>query len=244
MSYQVSVIIPVYNGARLLRRSIESVLRQTRPVAEILVIDDGSTDRTCEIVRSYGAPVRLISQQNAGAAAARNHGAREATAEWLAFLDHDDEWLPNKLELQLGALENMPDARLCYGPFWLFGLKGSVTKVFTPLRDVRERARVGNPFPPSVVVVRRAEYLELGGFRGPQNQLRGLGAFCPVCRPFSRHGDHRDHAELLRNAGQQQSQRSFWYAQECAHHRGRIFAAGHIRYYEGHMAAEDQSLHL
>src|ERR1700687_5608941 len=98
MDYSVTAIIPVYNGAALIRRSIESVLSQTHPADELIVVDDGSTDETSTIIRSYGAKVRHLYQPNSGVAAARNNGVKQASSQWIAFLDHDDEWLPDKLE--------------------------------------------------------------------------------------------------------------------------------------------------
>src|ERR1051326_9104660 len=95
----ITAIIAVYNGAELIQRSIDSVLAQTRPADELIVVDDGSTDRTGEIVQSYGSRVRYIRQNNSGVSTARNRAAKEAKSEWIAFLDHDDEWLPQKLEM-------------------------------------------------------------------------------------------------------------------------------------------------
>ncbi len=91
----VSVIIPAYNEAGRIAAGIESVLAQTRAPAEILVIDDGSTDATAAIAARY--PVRVIRQRNAGISAARNRGFREATGSWIALLDADDLWLPERL---------------------------------------------------------------------------------------------------------------------------------------------------
>ncbi len=104
----VAAIIPVYNGAAFVADAIESVLAQTHPVAECIVVDDGSTDATPDVVGRFGAPVRLIRQANAGVASARNRGATEATAERVAFLDADDAWTPRKLERQLAAAAALP----------------------------------------------------------------------------------------------------------------------------------------
>jgi glycosyltransferase involved in cell wall biosynthesis len=104
---KVTAVIPVYNGAALIRRSIESVLAQTRPADELIVVDDGSTDETSSIVRSYGASVRYVHQRNSGVAAARNKGVEQATSEWIAFLDADDYWEPLKLERQLAFSEGV-----------------------------------------------------------------------------------------------------------------------------------------
>ena len=109
----VSVIIPAYNAAGFVDRAIESALAQTHPPLEILVIDDGSKDATSEVVARWAPPVRLLQQQNGGPAAARNHGAREARGEWLAFLDADDRWLPEKLARQLASAKT-PDVALVY----------------------------------------------------------------------------------------------------------------------------------
>jgi len=97
----VSVVIPAYNAAATIVAAIESVLAQTRPADEIIVVDDGSKDDTTAVVERFGPAVRLVRQANAGCGQARNTGAREARGTWLAFLDADDYWLPTKLERQL-----------------------------------------------------------------------------------------------------------------------------------------------
>jgi glycosyltransferase involved in cell wall biosynthesis len=164
MEYRVTAIIPVFNGAALIRRSIESVLSQTRPADEVIVVDDGSTDETANIVRSYGLRVRYLRQPNSGVAAARNNGVKQAKSEWIAFLDHDDEWLPNKLERQMALLEHHPTAALCYSAYWLHTLDGPKLLAHLPLRNLWPAARLRNPFPPSVAILRRAEFLQIGGF--------------------------------------------------------------------------------
>jgi glycosyltransferase involved in cell wall biosynthesis len=103
---RVSVVIPAYNRAATLDRCLDSVLRQTRPPDEVLVVDDCSTDDTSAVVRGRGdSRVRLLRQaQNQGAQAARNRGIEAATGDWIAFQDSDDWWYPNKLERQVAAL--------------------------------------------------------------------------------------------------------------------------------------------
>ena len=119
MDSTVSVIIPAYNAANYVVRAVESALAQTHPPAEILVVDDGSKDRTAEVVAAMAPPVRLIRKENGGPASARNLGAREARGSWLALLDADDWWFPDKLRLQLqtaaepgvGMVHCLPDHR-------------------------------------------------------------------------------------------------------------------------------------
>lgn len=104
-SPRFSVIIPAYNAAGLVSRAIQSALSQTYPVLEIIVVDDGSSDATAEVAARTGPGVAVIQQKNAGPAAARNTGAAVAKGDWLAFLDADDAWLPNKLAVQVGETE-------------------------------------------------------------------------------------------------------------------------------------------
>jgi glycosyltransferase involved in cell wall biosynthesis len=111
----VAAVIPVYNGGAFVAEAIESVLGQTHPVAECIVVDDGSTDPTAEIVARFGGRVRLIRQANSGVATARNRGAAAASARYVAFLDADDAWAPEKLERQLAAAGELerPGLVLC-----------------------------------------------------------------------------------------------------------------------------------
>lgn len=114
---QVSVIIPTYNSARYVVDAVESVLAQTYRDFEVIVIDDGSTDETPEVMKRYGAPVRYLRQENAGVAAARNRGIAESRGRYIAFLDADDTWFPEKLERQMAALAGSGGARACYSAF-------------------------------------------------------------------------------------------------------------------------------
>lgn len=96
---QISVIIPVYNRPNLIKRAVDSVLSQTEPPLEIIVVDDGSTDETAELLHAYGTQLKVIRQENQGVSAARNRGIEAARGDWIAFLDSDDAWLPEKLKM-------------------------------------------------------------------------------------------------------------------------------------------------
>jgi glycosyltransferase involved in cell wall biosynthesis len=105
----ISVIIPVFNGERFLAEAIKSVLGQTLPAAEVIVVDDGSTDGSSEIAHGFGPSVHYIRQTNQGPAAARNVGVNAARGQMLAFLDADDFWLPEKLAKQSAMLQQQGD---------------------------------------------------------------------------------------------------------------------------------------
>ena len=117
----VSVVIPTFNCAAYLEEALRSVLAQTHPAREIIVVDDGSTDATASVVASFGAAVSYVFQANAGVAAARNAGMARARGDYIAFLDADDYWAPDKLETQLRLMAACPDVDLVCTDFWLDG---------------------------------------------------------------------------------------------------------------------------
>jgi glycosyltransferase involved in cell wall biosynthesis len=111
----ITAVIPTFNRAQYVGEAIDSILAQTQPVSEIIVVDDGSTDDTAEIIKKYGPAIRCISQQNRGPAAARNRGIREARGDFVAFLDSDDLWVPKKIELQLDFFGRYPEIEFVFG---------------------------------------------------------------------------------------------------------------------------------
>lgn len=125
----VSVIIPTYNRARVINRCIDSVLNQTYPDCEIIVIDDGSSDSTPDIVRQY-TNINYIRQRNSGVATARNRGLEEAKGEWFAFLDSDDFWHPDKLAIQVKLLNNT-NYKVCYTQSLDFNILEDISFVHT-----------------------------------------------------------------------------------------------------------------
>lgn len=149
-SPSVSAIIPAYNGASFIHRAIESALAQTHPLLEVIVVDDGSKDGTAEAAAKY--PVTVLRRSNGGPAAARNAGLKHAKGEWLAFLDHDDTWYPNKTELQLSFANDAVAALFCE--------KASGTNQIS-FADMFAANYGGNP---SGMMIRRKVLEQLGGF--------------------------------------------------------------------------------
>ncbi|MBT2969563.1 MAG: glycosyl transferase [gamma proteobacterium symbiont of Ctena orbiculata] len=116
----VSVVIPTHNRAHTLPRALDSVLAQSHQPLEIIVVDDGSDDETAELMEDHYGCCDYLRQANQGVSSARNLGIEKARGEWIALLDSDDRWLPNKLQLQLEALAGAPRYRLCHtDEFWI-----------------------------------------------------------------------------------------------------------------------------
>jgi glycosyltransferase involved in cell wall biosynthesis len=113
----VSVIVPCFNSEAHIAETIESVLAQTYKNVEIIVVDDGSTDNTREIVTTYASHVRLVCQRNSGVCSARNNGLKEALGEFVCFMDHDDYWYPEKLSRQIDTFSEHPKAGAVYTSF-------------------------------------------------------------------------------------------------------------------------------
>ena len=170
---KISVVIPAFNAAATLPRAVDSVLRQTCEDFEVVVVDDGSSEDTGAALATYGDRIRLIRQENQGAAAARNHGVRESRGELIAFLDADDFWHHAKLELQLRAFADHPQIGLCWTGhgYWNEGKPlpdvGTVDPTLSAatlnedFKSIFLAPYLGTPG----VMMTRARLLELGGFR-------------------------------------------------------------------------------
>lgn len=147
MVYDISVIIPTYNRESTIKRSIESVVSQTYPVLEILIVDDGSTDETIAVIeKEYaGRNIKIIRQNHKGAQAARNAGIKAARGKYIAFLDSDDEWLPEKLELQVEALKKDESAIICGDGYMQIDWRNGIPEAYRKLgikQQPRNRKRL------------------------------------------------------------------------------------------------------
>jgi glycosyltransferase involved in cell wall biosynthesis len=181
-SNSYSVIIPVYNGEKFIAQTLDAVLAQTAPPTEVIVVNDGSTDNSASVVEEFGNSVTLLNVSNGGACAARNIGAAKATANWLAFCDGDDLWLPTKIEKQLRLANECPDvhyvitdiaeltdgvlanrSHFSYAPkdFWL---PEQYQSGFVVRQPVTGKLTTFQPGITSTTLVKRSFYQEVGGF--------------------------------------------------------------------------------
>ncbi|MBI3999274.1 MAG: glycosyltransferase [Candidatus Omnitrophica bacterium] len=159
----VSVIIPTYNREHLLVDAVESVLSQTFKDYELIVVDDGSTDGTEEIIkRKYDGKIRYFKQENQGISGARNRGIREAKGEYIAFLDSDDLWLPEKLEKQVAFLDSHPEVGLICTKLWRYAIGKESEKRLCPEYFSAEfkDLLVSNNYVPTTTVMVRKECLD------------------------------------------------------------------------------------
>lgn len=167
----VSVIIPAYNASKYLKEAISSIVDQSYPVKEVLVIDDGSDDHPEDIVRAFGADrVKILHQENSGCGKARNLGVIRSTGEYVAFLDADDVWDPDKLQIQMNKFKNDPEAALIYcDKLWIDENGVPIANCHTqnefPEGWIFSKLFQANYIScPSCVVVRRAALMKVGGF--------------------------------------------------------------------------------
>ena len=167
MNETISVVIPSFNRAEVLPRALHSVLRQTRSPDQVIVVDDGSTDGTSDLVAREFPTVTVLLQENRGVSSARNLGVASSTCKWIAFLDSDDEWLPEKLQIQLNELTRNDGHRVCHcDEFWIRrGMRVNPMKKHRKkggwiFRDCLPLCVVS----PSAVILERALLESIGGF--------------------------------------------------------------------------------
>jgi len=166
-SMNISVIIPTWNRADRLANALRSVFAQSRPPAEVIVVDDGSTDDTRQLVCRQFRDARYIYQQNKGVSSARNTGIAAAGGDWIAFLDSDDHWQTDKLEQQCDYLRARPDYRICHSDeLWI--------RNGTRVNPMKKHAKQGGHIfrqclplcviSPSAVMIQRDLFNEIGLF--------------------------------------------------------------------------------
>jgi len=124
----VSIVIPVYNGEKYVHEAIDSVLAQTYPHIELIVVNDGATDRTPDILNSYKERICIINKENGGVATALNAGIQNAKGEYIGWLSHDDLFLPKKIESQIRFLLTHPNFEICYSDYAISGPDGNIIK--------------------------------------------------------------------------------------------------------------------
>lgn len=167
MAETVSVIIPTYNRRHCLPRALDSVLAQTTAALEIIVVDDGSTDGTEQLLAKNYPGVICLRQANRGVSAARNAGIDRSRGDWLAFLDSDDEWLPAKLETQLATAAAHPDCPLVHSDeIWIRrGVRvNAMRKHGKAGGEIFERCLPLCAISPSAAMIRASLFDQLGGF--------------------------------------------------------------------------------
>lgn len=163
----VSVIVPSFNHARYVRECVDSVLAQDHPNIELIVVDDGSTDGSLDVLKSYGDRIRLLQQQGGRQARARNLALAVARGELVAFLDSDDRWRAGRISAAVAAFRAQPQAALVWADYAFIDGEGrpqGEMRWVSPGGDFRRVLIAGNPICNATVTVRRAVLDQIGGF--------------------------------------------------------------------------------
>lgn len=157
--YSVSVIIPLYNNEKYIGEAIESVLTQVKKHMEIIVVNDGSTDKSSEVAEKFIPHIKLMHQENKGAAAARNLGIRQSHGYFLAFSDADDIWMPDHQKLLLAAFEKKPDLDMALG-----GVKQFISPEL-PIEKgniLMEELKIMPGYHPGAMLVKKLSFMKVG----------------------------------------------------------------------------------
>lgn len=171
---KVSVVIVVKNGEKYVEKAIQSVLNQTYTPSEILLVNGKSTDQTAEIASSY-SEIKIFTQKTSGLAHARNLGIEQAEGELIAFLDHDDYWVPHKLEWQVDMFLRDPELEYCYGQVQLFLEEGSQLRAGFNENYFTE-GHTGRT--PGTLMARKSLFEEIGGFDPKYSIACDVDWFC------------------------------------------------------------------
>lgn len=191
---KVSVIIPTYNYAKYLPETIDSVLRQTYQDLEIIVIDDGSTDNTKEIIQRYirsSDKIKYILQENKGPAAARNRGIKEAKGEYIAFLDSDDIWVTEKLDIQASYLEQNKDIFFLYAKADVLNEHGKKIGIKPESNQHHEFKKLifeWGYFPTATVMIRKECFDKVGFFSEDLRIMEDIHLWIRISRHYKMHG--------------------------------------------------------
>ena len=192
----MSVVIPCYNQAHFLSEAIESVLAQSYPNFEVVVVDDGSTDDTSEVARRY-SKVQCIRQENQGLSAARNTGLGHSRGEYVVFLDADDRLLPIALEVGVGQLESHPECAFVSGHITYIAADGSSLGTPRKKNNVEDhylRLLRYNPiWTPAAVMFRRTVFQAVGDFDTSVNPTADWDLYLRIARRFP----VRNHGEVV-----------------------------------------------
>jgi glycosyltransferase involved in cell wall biosynthesis len=188
----ISVIIPMYNSRETIVHTLNSIKNQSAlaQIREIIVVNDGSSDGSEAVVQTYiedhaNMPVILINQENGGVSAARNAGLRIAKGEWIALLDSDDEWLPDKLEIQTGTLLQHPEIDFLGGDMDDKGLRILCRKI-DQLYQANVKDVCLKMFPQtSAAIFRKSVYDQLGGYDEKQKYAEDGNYFLKICSHFN-----------------------------------------------------------
>lgn len=185
---KVSVIIPTYNCAHYLEQAIESAMNQTFRDLEIIVMDDGSTDNTAQVVRKYETQIRYFYQDNQGVSAARNHAIRASSGDLIALLDADDWWEPTKLEEQVPLLLEDPELCMAYSDLDVISDDGSRNASFLSTRPLASSGYVFNQLIqskfilPSTVLLRRSFLEQVGMFDESMRSVEDPDLWLRMCQ--------------------------------------------------------------
>jgi glycosyltransferase involved in cell wall biosynthesis len=182
---KISVIIPTYNRAQYITHALDSVLCQTFPDYEIIVVDDGSTDNTQDILKKYEGKIKTIRQDNQGISKTRNRGIQMAKGEYIAFLDSDDYWAPEKLKEQIQVLDSYPKVGIVYARMPIINKQGEkigMKPAGVSGKNFKELLEVWGDIPTSTVMTRRDCFDKAGLFESSLEPMEDIDMWIRIAR--------------------------------------------------------------
>lgn len=188
---KISVIIPMYDSQNTIVRTLDSIKNQTESqlIKEIIVVNDGSKDGSLEVVRKYKSvncqlPIIIIDKENGGVSSSRNAGMKNANGSWIALLDSDDEWLPDKIAFQVNIIKDNPEIDFLGGDINNKGLK-ILNKIIVGLYRARVQDMCIKSFPqPSTSLFKKRIFDEMGGFDESQKYSEDMNYFIKICSKY------------------------------------------------------------